>query len=174
MSDHDDNLPAPPPPTAPARVGERRLRIGGKLRAALDLMVFGDENGNTLPWNDAARAANMNVRAMRRSLEKNHIRQHLRAQRQVFLAAAGAKNISRLVELRDQNENRGAAVKAVAVLEQMGEQRQGDTASRVITPGIVIVINREREVAVDDTLIEINPLSDMGGIVGSAPGWRES
>src|SRR5690348_17086422 len=52
----------------------RPLRIGAKLKSALDMLVYGDANGNPLSWDECARAANYDVRSMRKAMEKGHVR----------------------------------------------------------------------------------------------------
>lgn len=89
-----------------------RKTIGRKLKTALDLMVW---EGKL--FNEAAATAGFNVHAMRKALERPHVRQYLREQKQVFRDSASAKNYHRAVEIRDQDENRTAAVQAIKLLE---------------------------------------------------------
>jgi hypothetical protein len=118
---------------------DRRVKIAGKLKVALDLMVWGDADGTPLDYDDAARNANLTVRAMRKALEKPHVRMYLRQQREVFRAAISTRTISRLAELRDQNDNRNAAVAAARALEQIGEEAEARPPQQQ-TPGFVIVV----------------------------------
>jgi hypothetical protein len=121
------------------RRADRRLKITGKLKTALDLMVWGDADGIPLDYDDAARTANLTVRSMRRALERPHVRMYLRQQREVFRAAISTRTISRLAELRDQNDNRNAAVAAARALEQIGEEAEARPPQQQ-TPGFVIVV----------------------------------
>src|SRR5690242_12917254 len=88
--------------------------IGGRLKAALDDMVW-----NGTPWDQAARKANLTVRSMRMSMGKPHVLRYIRAQRGVLLAQSSPKTFHRLEALRDQDENRAAAVAAARTLEGM-------------------------------------------------------
>ena len=132
------------PSTLPAK--HRRTvsnNIGAKLRSALDLMVFGltegDKAGNALDFSDAARAVGFNVRAMRKALERPHVRAYLKAQKEVFRASASAQNISALVKLRDESGNGMVQLGAIKTLEQMTDDpaAQGTPQAR---PGLVIVV----------------------------------
>jgi hypothetical protein len=70
------------------------------------------------------------------------VRQYLQGQRQVLRAALCAPNFSKLAGLRDQTENRGAAVKAIQVMEALdpdaGLHGPGGNAPRA--PGVVIIV----------------------------------
>src|SRR5262249_50238722 len=119
---------------------DRRRDIRGKLKTALDLMIWGDEDRKALPWNEAARTANFNVRAMRKALERPHVREYLRQARRCFMDTLSAQTPARLAALRDQDDNRNAAVAAARTLEEIGAAE--DTLSRGVqqTPGFSIVI----------------------------------
>src|SRR5688572_20660441 len=113
-------------------------RVTGKLKIALDLMIWGDSEGNVLNWDEAARRAGLRTRAMRLALRKPHVRMYQREQTSTVLACASAKNISRAVAIRDQDMNRAAALGAIRFLEQGGEQVGSNGPVR--TPGICIQI----------------------------------
>lgn len=119
-------------PTSPTSPVDRR--ITQKLRDAIDLMVF-----DGVTYDAAALKVGLTVRNMRMALGRPHVLKYLRAQKQAMRKAACAANVLRLVQLRDQDENRNAAVKAIQVLEYVPEEtsRAGGTAQ---TAGIVIQI----------------------------------
>src|SRR5271167_2577342 len=85
---------------------DKPRRVGGKLKAALDLMIWGDRDSDNprpaMPYDEAARTAGLTVRSMRRALERHHAQSYLRKQRQVLRASLDARTLSRLAELRDQ------------------------------------------------------------------------
>lgn len=119
----------------------RRLTIRRKLKTALDLMVWGDKENVPHEWDAAARAVNFNVAAMRKALERPHVRAYLNAQRTYCRDAIAAKNPRRLAQLRDQDENRGAAVKAIQVMEGFGAEDHGRAPGGTLTlPGLTIQI----------------------------------
>jgi hypothetical protein len=117
----------------------RRLKPSGKLKTALDLMVWGDETGAPAEWDQAARNAKITVRAMRKALEKPHVRAYLREQKEVLRDALSAKTFYRLAALRDQDENKNAAVSAAKALEQIGDDPAA-SGDRSQSPGLVIMV----------------------------------
>lgn len=152
--------PAPPAADKPSKP----LTVGGKLKTALDLMVFGpvdgpeDKRGIALAMDAAAKAAGVETRYIRKALDKPHVRQYLNAAKQVFRAGASAANISRAVQIRDQDDNKTAAIQAIRYLDELDAKGPNSTAGRVTTPGVVIHIHERRHAATDDTVIEVNPL----------------
>ena len=128
--------------------GERdgSRRVTGRVKAAADLMVW-----EGLEWQAAAGKVGLHVRSMRYALNRPHFRAYLQEQRQVFRAAASTANISRLVSLRDQDDNKIAALQAVRILEDMGgDGASGDAPIR--TPGIAIQIVNVSPAALPDGL----------------------
>jgi hypothetical protein len=128
-------------PAAPKKQ-QRALTPTGKLREALDLMVFGPTTGENagmaMSLAEACRAVNLHYASMRKALEKPHVRTYLNRQKEVFRASASAQNISALVKLRD-GDNAMAALGAIKTLEQIGTDTQA-SAQRVQSPGIVILV----------------------------------
>jgi hypothetical protein len=123
-----DNLPA-------RRDGRSVPKLGAQLRLALDAMIY-----EALPWDQAAIKAGLQVRGMRKAMRRPHVLQYLRDERQVLLAAISTATPLRLAQLRDQDENRNAAVNACRVLENLDADMpmRGGQAS---APGFVIVLN---------------------------------
>lgn len=112
----------------------KALRVGGKLKDALNLIVW-----EGLAWNEAAAKANFTVAAMRKALERPHVIAYLKAQKQVFRASVSGQNISRLAEIRDRAGNTMAQLGAIKLLEQIDDdQRIG--GSQQSTPGVTIII----------------------------------
>jgi hypothetical protein len=103
---------------------DRRSQISPQMKAALDSMV---EEG--LQFDEAAVKQNLTVRAMRLALKRPNVIKYLRDARQVFLAHVGASNIRRLRDLRDQDENRAAAVAAARTIEGLVENTVGSPNS---------------------------------------------
>jgi hypothetical protein len=122
----------------PEKKVDRRKEIRGKLKAALNAMVWGIPNKPVVTWDEAARNANLTIQAMRKALEKPHVRQYLQAQKQVLRSALGAKTLSRLDALMMQDDNRAAAVSAAKVLEQGAEENKSPAAGQA--PGLVLIV----------------------------------
>jgi hypothetical protein len=89
-----------------------RERISKRLKVALDAMIWPDESGRSLDYDEAARLVGIPVKSMRKSLERPVTRRYLRAGAEVFRAALSTKIVSRLGQLSMQDENRNAAVAA--------------------------------------------------------------
>jgi hypothetical protein len=151
---------------------DKRERITGRLRHALDLMVWGDQNGRPLPYDEAARSVNITTRSMRKSLERTATRLYLREQREVFRACLTAKSLWRLDQLSIQDENRNAAVAALRVIEGQDEAqaRSLNAESPHMTIQVVNVVAATPEPA---PVIEHEPPRDSAGyLIDPATGER--
>jgi hypothetical protein len=150
-----DNLdpPAGPPQTSKVRVPAARSgkEVGGKLKKALDLMVW-----EGVPWADAAKAVAYDGKWMRKALERPHVMRYIREQKQVFRTYASARNIHRAAEIRDQDDNKTAAIQAIRYLDGLGDSDVRSDGQRV-QPGVVVQINVERAGReADETVIEVH------------------
>jgi hypothetical protein len=141
--------------------------VSGRLKAALDDMTW-----NGTPWEEAATKANLTVRAMRLAMKRPQVLKYLRAERGVLLASASGQNLHALAKLRDQDENRAAAVQAARALEGLAAEQFGEVvrpggggrrAGYLIDlsddrpPGLVIVIQPARERRQSDDAIDVTP-----------------
>ena len=117
------------------RTKAERRRVTGRLKTALDLMIYEGQ-----AFDVAARTANLTVRSMRRALDRPYVIAYLKAQREVFRASASAANIHRLVEMRDKSGNAMAKLGAIKVLEQIDETAP-NAGNRAASPGFVVVVN---------------------------------
>jgi hypothetical protein len=131
-------LHAGPPATKSVSVPDasgKERRISGKLKVACDAMVW-----EGTPWQEAAAAANMQVRSMRKALEKPHVKSYLRQQRRDFAAAASATNLHRALQIRDQDSNPMAALHAAKAIEN--DFAPADAAQNVhINQSVGYIIN---------------------------------
>ena len=114
-------------------------RVSGTLRQALDLMVYGDETGAALEYDEAAKAVGMGVRAMRLAMEKAHVRAYLRQQRAILIASYSAGNVRQIAGLR-QSPNQMTRLGAMRLLEDLAGNTDPVVGARPRQPGIVIVI----------------------------------
>jgi hypothetical protein len=132
-----------------------RNGVSGRLKAALDDMI---ENGT--PWDEAALKADLTVRAMRLALKRPPVLKYLRVERHALLARMSPQNLHALAKLRDQEENKAAAVTAARSLEAMASEVYGeggasmggaragyliDLSEGEPRAGVVIVIQPPRE-----------------------------
>ena len=112
-------------------------RIGGRLKQALDLMIWGDGKRRYLPDNEAAAIAGLNVLSIRNALQKPHVLAYYREQREVLRARESPANIHRLCEIRDADNNM-PAVNAIKALEMIGDEQINRPSTP--SPGISIRI----------------------------------
>jgi hypothetical protein len=138
--------PAKPVTPSPAPKASKSLRPTGRLKQALDLMVFGPETGElagcALAMDAAAREVGLTTRAIRLALDKPYVRQYINAQKHVFRTSASAQNISALVRLRDNSGNAMAQLGAIKTLEQLDDE-QGPGSAPQQRAGMVIVVVRD-------------------------------
>lgn len=121
-----------------------RNGVSGRLKTALDDMIWA-----ATPWDEAARKANLTVRAMRLAMERPHVLAYLRSGRRVRLATMSPQNIQRLGELRDQDDNSTAAVQAARALEGLAtEQLPAVSLPTTAVAGFVIDISEPGGVSV--------------------------
>jgi hypothetical protein len=113
-------------------------RIGGRLKQALDLMVWGNGERRYLPDNEAAAIAGLHVITIRNALQRPHVLAYYKQQREVLRARESPANVHRLCEIRDAANNL-PAVNAIRALEQLGSDEQTNKPN-VPTPGISIRI----------------------------------
>lgn len=141
---------APTAPTVPThkRTG-KPLKVAGKVSELLDKMI---ETGLRYP--DAAAAIGMHVRAARKALDQPHVLNELRRRKQVFRDGICAGNILRLAEIRDQDDNKQAAVNAIKALEQLDDEPT-TSSHRDRAPGVVIYIGSDLH---QQRTIEVKPL----------------
>jgi hypothetical protein len=142
--------------------------VSGRLKIALDLMTW-----EGLQWDEAALKANLTVRAMRLALKRPHVLKYLRAERGVLLASASGQNLHALARLRDQEENKAAAVQAARTLEGLASEQFGPVSRGIgggaragylidlsddQSPGVVIqIINSPAPQQQPGEMIDVTP-----------------
>lgn len=129
-----DLTPAQAPRSPARQTANKALRVTGRLRKALDLMVW-----DGLTDNQAAVSAGMNVLSIRLALRKQHVRAYFQQQTQVLREREGPRTIHAFIEVRDQKSNQMARVAAGKALLQLEDQPQ-NAAARHQSPGFVIAI----------------------------------
>jgi hypothetical protein len=132
-------------------------RIGGRLKQALDLMVWGDGVRRYLPDNEAAAIAGLNVISIRNALHKPHVLAYYKQQREVLRARESPANIHRLCEIRDAADNM-PAVNAIRALENLDEQGLTRHSTDLPTPGICIRIVHQQIPQPVDVTPQVKPL----------------
>jgi len=107
-------------------------RVTGKLRRALDLMVW-----EGIHDNEAAVRTGMTLSAIRLAFQRPHVRAYLKEQREVLRARECGRNFHTLLEVRDQKRNAMARIKAVQEIERPNEDA---SAIKHLMPGFVVQI----------------------------------
>src|SRR6516225_7828725 len=97
-------------------VDKRRRKRGltAAVRTAIDAMLY-----DRCTRAQACERAGFTERALYLALEKPEVAAYFNRGLQVLRAGERAQNLHRLADLRDQNINRAAAVKAIQVLEML-------------------------------------------------------
>jgi hypothetical protein len=108
------------------------LRITRRVREAIDKMV-----ADGLDYAAGATEAGLTPRAMRMALAKPHVVAYYHEQCQVLRSSTAARNIHRLCEIRDA-ENNMPAVNAIKTL--MGIEEQTNNKQTNTSPGVSIRI----------------------------------
>jgi hypothetical protein len=115
-----------------ARNKQPQPRITPRVKAAIDAMV---ERG--LDYAQAAAETGLTARNMRLALERPHVLAYYRAQCHVLRSARHARNIHRLAEIADA-ENNMPAVNAIKALEQLADEQSAKSTHA--SPGVTIRI----------------------------------
>ena len=110
-------------------------RVTGKLLVAITAMVW--EGAKRA---EAARRAGLTDHSLRAALRKSHVLAHLRRELAVLREAERPRNVQRLAELRDQDTNLTAAVRATQILEQLCDDPAGNLRPLQTAPGFTILV----------------------------------
>ena len=108
-------------------------RVTKRIREAIDVMV---ERG--LDYQHAAAEAGLTTRHLRFQLSKPHVAAYYREQCHVFRASTTARNIHRLCQIRDADDNM-PAVNAIKALELLGDEQTNNKQTNA-SPGVTINI----------------------------------
>lgn len=107
-------------------------RISRRLKQAIDAIVHDAKS-----WNEAARETGLTMRTMRLAFERPHVMAYYKAQCQVLRVSHSARNIHRLAEIRDADNNM-PAVNAIKALELIGDEQTN--TKQTTSPGVTIRI----------------------------------
>jgi hypothetical protein len=133
-----DTTPFAPPTTRQAIEAVNRSypgKVTGRLRAALLDMVWKGSRRD-----DAAKANNMSIHGLREALRKPHVKAFYLAELGVLRDSERPKTFHRLCDLRDQDENKNAAVAAAKALEQISDEQTNRPGTPMPGPGVTIRI----------------------------------
>jgi len=131
---HHMPLSAASLPTPAGQPPNKGTQITGKLRRALDAMVW-----SGLPRKAAAQAAGLTEHGLYKALRKQGVRAAYLAELEVLRTSERARNIHRAVEIRDAANNM-PAMDAIKWLHKEDEQAQRTSGPSM--PGFVIVLQQ--------------------------------
>jgi hypothetical protein len=135
-----------------ASAARKPLRAPPLVRRAIELMVWEGHHRD-----DAAKAVGMLAKSLYNAFRKHHVRQYYREQLQVLRTSEMARNIHALVRIRDQDQNKMAAVAAARPLMRDDDMPPAGSGP-LMTPGFTIVIEQPRPPALPQPIIDVTPL----------------
>jgi hypothetical protein len=137
----------------PARQPERSKQIRGRLKHAIELMIW-----NGLARDEAAQQAGMQPHSLYCAFRKAHVKGHYLRELEVLRTSERAKNVHALVSVRDNSENAMAQVAAVKALELLSEESTARTSSVPVSPGLVIqIVAPSPTDRAQDRLVDVTP-----------------
>ena len=132
-------------------------KVTGRLRGALLDMVWKGSRRD-----DAALANRMSVHGLREALKRPHVKAFYLGELGVLRESERPRTFHRLCDLRDQDENRNAAVAAARTLEQLSDAEQArSNAANHPTPGVCIVIRTAEPTAPIVDVVAFSPPSQL-------------
>jgi hypothetical protein len=150
-------------------VARRRVQARTLTTSGRELVEYLVWTGG--PVSEAHRAIGISPSWTRTLLGSTPVINHLKAEMEIRRNGERPRNLQRLAEIRDQDENRTAAVTAIRTLELISDTERRSPISLTITPGYVI---RVREAAAPVTIegvsqsMDANPLISHGDRVNGA------
>ena len=134
MTDDDDSAI----PTRQAIAAKNRSapgKVTGRLHAAIMEMVW---KGSSRA--EAAAAAQMTDHSLRQAFRRPHVKAFYLRELGTLRSSERAKTFHRLCEIRDQDENRNAAVSAAKLLEALEAETTAHPIYGPTMPGLTIQI----------------------------------
>lgn len=128
-----------PKPSPVKDQSAKPLKVRGRLKQALDLMVWGNGEQRYLTDSQAAVITRLNVLSIRNALQKPHVLAYYKQQREVLRSRECAANIHRLAEIRDAADNM-PAVNAIKLLEELGNDQRSGQPGVSASAGVTIQI----------------------------------
>jgi hypothetical protein len=134
-------------PTSP-RKPDKTLRVTGKIRVAIEAMVW-----DGLPRAQAAEKAGISEHGLYKAFRKPPVKAFYLKELEVLRSSERARSLFRMVELREQDDNKMVAFNAAKELAGSAEdQRAGAQAQSL--PGLVVQINVTQQRIGNKTVID--------------------
>jgi hypothetical protein len=126
----------------------RALKVKGKLREAIDLIVFEGADLQT-----ASSKSGLTSYTLRQAFARPHVIAHLKARREVLRESLCGSNILRLGQIRDAANNM-PAIQAIRDLEGIGERQHSAASGASASVGLTIrIINQ----SASQPMIDVTP-----------------
>jgi hypothetical protein len=132
------------------------------IRTMVEIMVRGrpgDPDCAPLSFIEAAKIAGVAPDVARRWLDRAEVRSFLRAERRAFRDTICAANEHHLARIRG-GPNAAAAVRAIAVLEELDQAETHPARGTVTSPGLAIVIVDGRVSPPVAPVVDVTPRSE--------------
>lgn len=110
---------------------------------------------------DAAKYAGLQPKSFYHALRLPHVKAHYLAELEVLRTSGRARAFHRLEELAEQDENRGAAVRAIETILRIAEDPSAVSGNPRRAPGVVIVIGNPA-VPAQSTVIDVGTGAGTG------------
>ncbi len=158
----DEQLPAITRQKLAVPGRSRRNAVTGKLKAALEAMVW-----EGLKRDDAAAKAGLASASLRFALRKPHVLAFYRNECDALRESVRTRNIHRLDGIADTSRNDMAKVAAVKAIEQIADQADEKRAKPggQQTPGLQIIIVQHAPALPPDPPREVFPVRRDLGII---------
>jgi hypothetical protein len=139
------------------RKRQKQRAPGRATREAIDRMTW-----EGITRDEAAKAAGILPKSLYNSLRRPHVKRYYAEQVEALRTSGRARRIHRLEQLAEQNDNKAAAVNAIAALERLDEAAEASALGRPSAGFVIMVIDAAGERR------ELAP-RDVGNVVGNKP-----
>ena len=147
-------------------VGKHRVTLPRRVKQLIELMVWGDPDADVAPMSvtEAARYMKISNVTAKGYLRHAGGRAHYLACLTQLRDSERARNLHTAIGIRDDSEMKKSAagnrvrLESARFLEGEPDDRRNTNSGAASIPGIVIMINTDRSVAVDETVIEVSPV----------------
>lgn len=162
----------PPPVQKPGQHKARRapMTLSRKVKAAIELMIFGDNGTPPLARKDAAKAVGLADTSLRLAFRNPVVMAHYQEQLDVLRTSARPRAFYEIVELSTKAKAEGVKLKAAEYVDSGGRAGDGLTVNvgvQVQQPGYVLMVDPAKQAAIAErqqtarlTTIEAKALDD--------------
>lgn len=135
IAGHRLTVAQPAPPAKPVATIERAGQIRGRLKTAIDAMVW-----LGLTRKLAAEHAGMTEHGLYTALRKPHVKAFYLSECEVLRTSGRARRIHRLEAMLEQDDNKAAVINAALALDRVTDQEVAGKSAAL--PGLQIIIQQ--------------------------------